>query len=102
MESELDKIKELLIQNRYPADVLLSCINQNLANFAAEKAFGPEKCSLNLQLPWIVNVSLKVENLINKASTSWFHAVMPRMVYNTRDMLPSAKKDSIPTTQKVA
>ena len=34
---ELDKIKQLLIENGYPADVLLSCINQKLANFAAEK-----------------------------------------------------------------
>ena len=41
--SELDKIKQLLIENGYPADILLSCINQKLANFAAEKMFGPEK-----------------------------------------------------------
>ena len=34
--SELDKIKQLLVENGYPADVLLSCINQKLANFAAE------------------------------------------------------------------
>ena len=33
----LDKIKQVLIENGYPADVLLSCINQKLANFAAEK-----------------------------------------------------------------
>ena len=37
---ELDKVKQLLIENGYPADVLLSCINQKLANFAAEKTFG--------------------------------------------------------------
>ena len=30
--SELDKIKELLIEHGYPADVLLSCINQKLAH----------------------------------------------------------------------
>ena len=35
--SEHDKIKQLLIENGYPADVLLSCINQKLANFSAEK-----------------------------------------------------------------
>ena len=29
--SELDKIEELLIENGYSADVLLSCINQQLA-----------------------------------------------------------------------
>ena len=35
--SELDKIKQLLIENGYPADALLSCINQKLAKFAAKK-----------------------------------------------------------------
>ena len=36
----------------------------------------------------------------NKAITSCFYAVKPRVVYSTRVMLPSAKKDSVPTTQK--
>ena len=39
---ELDKIKQLPIDNGYPADVVLSCINQKLASFAAEKPIGPE------------------------------------------------------------
>ena len=39
---ELDKIKELLIEHKYPSDVLLSCIKQTLANFAAEKPIDPE------------------------------------------------------------
>ena len=80
--------------------VLLSCINQKLANFAAEKAFGPEKFPVYLKLPWIGNVSSKFENQINKAIASYFYAVKPRVVYSTRVMLPSAKKDSVPTPQK--
>ena len=35
--SELDKIKQLLIENGCPTDVLLSCTNQKPTNFAAEK-----------------------------------------------------------------
>ena len=70
--SELDKIKQLLIENGYPADVLLSCINQKVANFAAEKTFGSEKFPVYLKLPWIGNDSSKFENQINKAITSCF------------------------------
>ena len=40
----------------------------------------------------------KFENQINKAITSCFYAVKRRVVYSTRVMLPSAKKDSVPTT----
>ena len=100
--SELDKIKQLLIENRYPVDILLSCIDQKLANFAAERTFGPEKCPVYLRLPWIGGVSSKFENQSNKAITSFFYVMKPRVVYNTRVMLPSAKKDSVPTTQKSA
>ena len=60
----------------------------------------PVKCPVYLKLPWIGNVSSKFENQINKAITSCFYAVKPRVVYSTRAMLPSAKKDSVPTTQK--
>ena len=38
--SEVDKIKQLVIENGYPTDVLLSCINHKLANPAGEKALG--------------------------------------------------------------
>ena len=41
-----------------------------------------------------------LKNQINKAITSCFYAVKPRVVYNTKVMLPSAKKYSVPTTQK--
>ena len=99
--SELNKLKQLLIENGYPTDVLLSCSNQKLANFAAEKAFGPEKCPLYLKLPSIGTVSPKFNSQSNKAITSCFYAVKPRVVYNPRVMLPSAKKDSVPTPQKL-
>ena len=52
------------------------------------------------EMPWIGNVSSKFENQINKAITSCFYAVKHRVAYSTRAMLPSAKKDSVPTTQK--
>ena len=55
---------------------------------------------MNLKLPWIGNVSSKLENQVNRAITPCFYAVKLRVVYNTRVMPPSAKKDVVPTTQK--
>ena len=45
-----------------------------------------------LKLPWIGNVSSKVENQINKASTSGFYALNTLVAYKTRALLPSAIK----------
>ena len=57
--SELDRVKQLLIENGYRDDVVLSCTRQKLANFTAEEPCGPEKCPVYLKLPWIGNISLK-------------------------------------------
>ena len=80
--SELERVGQLLIENGYPGDVLVSCIKQKLANFAAKKPCGPEKCPVYLKLPRIGNVSSKFENQINKAITSCFYAVKSRVIYN--------------------
>ena len=60
---ELDKIKRLLIENGCPADFLPSCINQTLANFAAEKPFGREMCPVYLNCLGLVTFhqSLKIK-----------------------------------------
>ena len=79
--SEIDKIKQPLLENGYRTHVLLSCIIKKLANFAAEKTLGREKLPVYLKFPWIGNVSSKFENQISKAITSCFYAVKPRVVY---------------------
>ena len=78
--SELDRVNQLVIENGYLYDVLISCIKQKLANFAAEKPCGPEMCPVYLKLPWIGNVSSRFENQVNKAITSCFYAVKPSVV----------------------
>ena len=83
---ELDKIKKLLIPNGYRADVILSCINRKLANFAAEKTIGPAKCPVYPNCLGLVNVSSKFENQISTTTTSCYYAVKPLVVYNTRVM----------------
>ena len=100
LDSELDTIKQLLIDNGYPKDVPVSCIKDKQANISLDKWIAPDKCPVYLQLPWIGHVSSKVENQLNKAITSCFYALKSRAVYDTRVMLSSAKKDSGPTTQK--
>ena len=80
LDSELDKINQLLIDNGYPEHVLLSCIKEKLANISSERRFGPEKCPVYLRFPWIGNVSSIFDNQINKAITSCFYAVKPRAI----------------------
>ena len=98
--SKPDKIKQLFIENGYLEDVLLACFKKKLANFSSQKQFGPEKCAVYLKLPWIRNLSSNFEKQINKAITSCFYTVKPRVVHTIRVTLPSAKNDRVPITQK--
>ena len=76
-------------------------VPSKLANFTAEKTLSPEKCPVHLTLHWIGNVSSKFENQINKAIKSCFYAVIPRVAYITRVILPSAKKIALLPLRKV-
>ena len=97
--SELDRINQLLFENGCTEDVLHSCIAKT-SQLCSGKPFDPEKFPVYFKLPWIGKVSSKCEKQINEAIISCFYDVKLRVVYITRVMLPSAKKDSIATTQK--
>ena len=60
--SEFDSVKQMLIENGYPVDILLSCTKHKLASFAVEKLCGPQKCPVYLKIPWIGNVSPRKPN----------------------------------------
>ena len=47
----------------------------------------------------MLHQSLKTK--INETITSCFYTVKPRVVYNTRVMNLSAKKDGVPNNQKI-
>ena len=99
--SELDTIKRILIENGYPENVTSACIREKVATFVSNKRFGSEKCPVYLRIPWIGDISLNYENQIKKAINFCFYTVNPRVVYNTRVILPSIQKDCVPTHQKV-
>ena len=98
--SELDTIKRIFIENGYPENVISVCIREKVANFVSNKRFGPEKCPVYLKIPWIGDIFLRYQNQIKKAINFCFHTVNPRVVYNTRVILPSIQKDCVPTHQK--
>ena len=65
-----------------------------------DSRLGPEKCPVYLKIPWIGDISLEYESQIKKAINFCFYTVKTRVVYNTRVILPSIKKDYVPTHQK--
>ena len=51
LKQEIDFIKNILLDNGYPEDIVLKHIFKKIAQFSTAKPFGPEKCSVYLRAP---------------------------------------------------
>ena len=75
-----------------------SAFKRNLQQLNSIPVYTVEKCPVYLQIPWIGNVSIKFEKQITSAVKRCFFSVEPRVIFNTRQLLPAIKKDVLPST----
>ena len=97
LENELSNIRSILMNNGYPEAILNTVMTKKMNQFRRPTQFGPKKCPVYLHLPWLGNVSLRYEMQIKIAVKRCYFAVKPCIVYTTRQLLPVAKKDVLPT-----
>ena len=84
LDSELEKLTKIFLENGYQEEFILVYIKEKIGNFSADVKFGPQKCPVYLKLPWIGDCSLRFESQIKQAITNCFFAVNPRVVYSTK------------------
>ena len=97
LESELGKIRSILLQNGYPDDVINSTFKQKLKQLQSNPVHTAKKCPVYLHIPWIGDVSMRFEKQITSAVKRCFFSVEPRVVFTTRQLLPTTKKDVLPS-----
>ena len=100
LSQEIDFIRSILYSNGYPENVINSRIKRKIEQFKLPPKEGPEQCPVYLKLPWIGNISTKFENQCKTAVSSCFGAVKLRVAFSTRKMLPTVRKDVVPTKQQ--
>ena len=99
LDSELTKIRSILLQNGYPENVINSTFKQKLQQLNSSPVHTVTKCPVYLHIPWIGDVSTKFEKQITSAVKRCFFSVQPRVVFTTRQLLPATKKDVLPSHQ---
>ena len=97
---EIERIKQILLDNGYPKNIINTQITKKMAQFSTLKRFGPEKCPVCLRVPWIVKPSTNLEKEVKTAVESCNGSVSTRLVFMSKRMLPVTRKDVLPTTQK--
>ena len=102
LDFELDTTKQLLIDNGYPDDVLVSCITEKITNISSEKQFGPESARFTSNCPRLEmfhhNLKTKLIKSLHLASTSMLRSPLRFIILGLCYHL--LKKDSVLTTQK--
>ena len=100
VEQELDCIRSILKNNGYPETIINSSISKKISRFQLLPKEGPKKCPVYLKLPWIGNISGKFEKQVKSNVQNCFRAVDPRVIFQTRKILPSIYKDAVPITHQ--
>ena len=97
LDPELGKIGSILLENGYLEHAINSAFKQKLQQLNSKLVHTIEKCPVYLHIPWIGNVSMKFEKQITSAVKRCFFSVKPRVIFNTRQLLPAIKKDVLPS-----
>ena len=97
LDQELGKIHSILLENGYPERVINSAFKRKLQQLNSNPVHIVKKCPVYLHIPWIGNVSMKFEKQITSAVKRCFFSVEPRVIFNTRQLLPAIKKDVLPS-----
>ena len=99
LQLELDKIKFILLDNRYPEYVINSYMTKKSQQFHTSPKFGPKECPVYLHLPWLSPVSNRFEKQVTSFVKHCYLAVEPHVVYKINQLLPVANKDVLPALQ---
>ena len=102
LNGEIERIKKILLNNGYPKNVINAQITYKIAQFSTLKRFGPEKCPVYLRVSWIGKPSTNLEKEVKTAVESCYGSVSTRLVFTSKRMLPVARKNVLPTTQKIS
>ena len=96
----IEGIKKILLNNDYPKNVINTQITKKIAQFSTLKRFGPEKCPVYLRVSWIGKPPTNLEKEVKTAVESCYSSVNIRLVFTSKRMLPVARKNVLPITQK--
>ena len=100
LNGEIEWIKKILLDNGYPTNAINTQITKKIAQFSTLKRLDPEKCPVYLRVPWIGKPSTNLEKEVKTAVESCYGSVSTRLIFTSKRMLPVARKDVLPTTQK--
>ena len=88
LKEEINRIKEILLDNGYPEGFVLKQISKKIKQFSRPTRFGPEECPVYLRVPYTGKAALTLERNLRFAVENCHGSVALRTVFVSRQMLP--------------
>ena len=101
IKSEFEQIKNLLLSNGYPKEVIADTINLTVNKFRNDnRPFGPTKCPVYVvRHPWIGSASQLIADKVTSVAC-YYNAVKVRTIFTNRTAFQSTHKVVFPIFQQ--
>ena len=96
LDEELNKVIAIMVDNGYPEQLVRRTMKYHRESMSRPKVAGPDKCIVSIKLPFLGMESNRLEKEIKTITRKCYHAVEPRVIFQSRPILSHAHKDHIP------
>ena len=96
LNDEVEFITGTLCNNGFPEDIVQSVIRDKMSDFSKIKPDFVLRCPVYLRLPWLGDISDTFANQIFAYVCKWCFSSNLRVVFHTRTVLTSGRKDILP------
>ena len=84
------------MDNGYPEQLIRKTMKYHRESLSRPKLIGPEKCVVHIKLPFLGTESNRLEKELKVITRNCYHAVEPRVIFQSKPILSHANKDRIP------
>ena len=102
IKSEFEQIKNLLLSNGYPKEVIADTINSTVNKFRNDnRPFSPSECPVYVVWhPWIGSASQLIADKVTSSVACYYNAVKVRTIFTNRTAFQSTHKVVFPIFQQ--
>ena len=102
LKEEINRIKEILLDNGYPEDFVLEQIFKKITQFSRPKRFGPAECPVYFRITCTGKAALTLERNLRIAVENCHGSVALRTVFVSRQMLPEGPFKRVPSSMSIS
>ena len=96
LDCEVSFITETVCNSGFPEDIGRFVIRDKIARLHKTKVSSAQKCPVYRTLPWLGDISDRFANQISTCIQKCYFSSNLRVVFRTRTVLPSVRKDVPP------